>query len=107
MLVAMTYNTYLCSAIVVGAFVGHYIYEDELDIRWGGGGGEALTTVLCCPTRLRGGWRVIKVDCIDAAVKRWSSRNSTSSRRSRRRSSRITQYSYVLHRGWVGTIPAL
>lgn len=32
MLVAMTYNLYLCSAIVVGAFLGHYIYEGELDL---------------------------------------------------------------------------
>ncbi|BEI86960.1 hypothetical protein CcaverHIS002_0703060 [Cutaneotrichosporon cavernicola] len=32
MLVAMTYNVYLCTAIVIGAFVGHYVYEDELDI---------------------------------------------------------------------------
>jgi copper transporter 1 len=32
MLVAMTYNVYLCSAIVVGAFLGHYIYEGELDL---------------------------------------------------------------------------
>lgn len=34
MLVAMTYNTYLCTSIVVGAFLGHLVYEDELDIRW-------------------------------------------------------------------------
>ncbi|KLT40133.1 Ctr copper transporter [Cutaneotrichosporon oleaginosum] len=33
MLVAMTYNVYLCTAIVVGAFLGHYVYEDEMDIR--------------------------------------------------------------------------
>lgn len=32
MLVAMTYNVYLCSAIVVGAFLGHYIYEGDLDL---------------------------------------------------------------------------
>lgn len=32
MLVAMTYNVYLCSAIVIGAFLGHYIYEGELDL---------------------------------------------------------------------------
>ncbi|GMK59963.1 hypothetical protein CspeluHIS016_0901800 [Cutaneotrichosporon spelunceum] len=32
MLVAMTYNVYLCTAIVIGAFVGHYVYEDEMDI---------------------------------------------------------------------------
>ncbi|KAL1412018.1 copper transpport protein [Vanrija albida] len=32
MLVAMTYNTYLFSAIVVGAGIGHYIYEDEIDL---------------------------------------------------------------------------
>lgn len=28
----MTYNVYLCSAIVIGAFFGHYIYEGELDL---------------------------------------------------------------------------
>jgi hypothetical protein len=33
MLVAMTYNTYLCTAIVVGAFVGHYVYEGEVDLK--------------------------------------------------------------------------
>ncbi|UOH83897.1 hypothetical protein LQV05_006635 [Cryptococcus neoformans] len=32
MLVAMTYNTYLFSSIVVGAFFGHVIYEDEMDV---------------------------------------------------------------------------
>ncbi|KIR98160.1 solute carrier family 31 (copper transporter), member 1 [Cryptococcus deuterogattii 2001/935-1] len=32
MLVAMTYNTYLFSSIVVGAFFGHMIYEDEMDV---------------------------------------------------------------------------
>jgi copper transporter 1 len=32
MLVAMTYNTYLCSAIVIGAFLGHLVYEGQLDL---------------------------------------------------------------------------
>lgn len=32
MLVAMTYNVYLCTAIVFGSFLGHYIYEGELDL---------------------------------------------------------------------------
>lgn len=44
MLVAMTYNTYLCSAIVVGAFVGHFIYEGQLDLNavLGGSGARGL-----------------------------------------------------------------
>lgn len=33
MLVAMTYNTYLVASIVVGAFIGHFLYEDEIDLR--------------------------------------------------------------------------
>jgi copper transporter 1 len=32
MLVAMTYNTYLFSSIVIGAFIGHMLYEGELDV---------------------------------------------------------------------------
>jgi copper transporter 1 len=32
MLVAMTYNTYLFASIVVGAFLGHVLYEAELDV---------------------------------------------------------------------------
>ncbi|ODN75948.1 hypothetical protein L202_05929 [Cryptococcus amylolentus CBS 6039] len=32
MLVAMTYNTYLFSSIVIGAFLGHIVYEGDLDV---------------------------------------------------------------------------
>ncbi|WWD22372.1 hypothetical protein CI109_106863 [Kwoniella shandongensis] len=32
MLVAMTYNTYLFSSIVIGAFLGHVLYEGEIDV---------------------------------------------------------------------------
>ncbi|KAL7418895.1 copper transpport protein [Cryptotrichosporon argae] len=32
MLVAMTYNTYLISSIVIGAFIGHLLYESEIDV---------------------------------------------------------------------------
>ncbi|WVQ80452.1 hypothetical protein IAT38_002557 [Cryptococcus sp. DSM 104549] len=32
MLVAMTYNTYLFSSIVIGAFLGHIVYEGEMDV---------------------------------------------------------------------------
>jgi len=32
MLVAMTYNTYLFASIIVGAILGHMLYEDEMDI---------------------------------------------------------------------------
>lgn len=32
MLVAMTYNTYLFLSIVVGAFIGHVLYEGEMDV---------------------------------------------------------------------------
>ncbi|KAK8845426.1 hypothetical protein IAR55_006139 [Kwoniella newhampshirensis] len=32
MLVAMTYNTYLFSSIVIGAFLGHFLYEGEIDV---------------------------------------------------------------------------
>ncbi|WOO80365.1 Copper transport protein CTR2 [Vanrija pseudolonga] len=42
MLVAMTYNTYLFSAIVVGAGIGHYIYEDEIDLGSLLGAGKGL-----------------------------------------------------------------
>lgn len=44
MLVAMTYNTYLFSSIVVGAFFGHVIYEDEMDVGavLSGTGGKGL-----------------------------------------------------------------
>ncbi|TXT07363.1 hypothetical protein VHUM_03083 [Vanrija humicola] len=42
MLVAMTYNTYLFSAIVVGAGIGHYIYEDEIDLGALLGAGKGL-----------------------------------------------------------------
>jgi copper transporter 1 len=32
MLVAMTYNTYLFSSIVLGSFLGHLVYEGEIDL---------------------------------------------------------------------------
>ncbi|WWC58084.1 uncharacterized protein I303_100619 [Kwoniella dejecticola CBS 10117] len=32
MLVAMTYNTYLFMSIIVGAFLGHVMYEAEIDV---------------------------------------------------------------------------
>jgi hypothetical protein len=32
MLVAMTYNTYLFSSIVLGSFLGHVMYEGEIDL---------------------------------------------------------------------------
>jgi copper transporter 1 len=32
MLVAMTYNTFLFLSIVLGAFIGHVLYEGELDV---------------------------------------------------------------------------
>jgi copper transporter 1 len=32
MLVAMTYNTYLFLSIVAGAFIGHVMYEGEIDV---------------------------------------------------------------------------
>jgi copper transporter 1 len=32
MLVAMTYNSYLCGSIVIGAFTGHMLYESEMDV---------------------------------------------------------------------------
>jgi copper transporter 1 len=32
MLVAMTYNTFLFLSIVVGAFIGHIMYEGEIDV---------------------------------------------------------------------------
>ncbi|WVN87323.1 uncharacterized protein L203_102501 [Cryptococcus depauperatus CBS 7841] len=32
MLVAMTYNTYLFFSIVFGAFLGHVLYEDQMDV---------------------------------------------------------------------------
>jgi copper transporter 1 len=32
MLVAMTYNSYLCASIVIGAFTGHMLYESEIDV---------------------------------------------------------------------------
>lgn len=32
MLVAMTYNTYLFGSIVLGSFIGHVMYEAEIDI---------------------------------------------------------------------------
>ncbi|WWC66883.1 uncharacterized protein I206_100790 [Kwoniella pini CBS 10737] len=32
MLVAMTYNTYLFSSIIIGAFLGHITYEEEMDV---------------------------------------------------------------------------
>ncbi|GHJ89314.1 hypothetical protein NliqN6_5716 [Naganishia liquefaciens] len=40
MLVAMTYNTYLFGAILVGSFVGHFLYE-EIDYPTGQGKGLA------------------------------------------------------------------
>ncbi|OCF38628.1 solute carrier family 31 (copper transporter), member 1 [Kwoniella heveanensis CBS 569] len=44
MLVAMTYNTYLFGSIVVGAFLGHILYEDEMDVGsvLSGGNGKGL-----------------------------------------------------------------
>lgn len=33
MLVAMTYNSFLCASIVIGAFTGHMLYESEIDAR--------------------------------------------------------------------------
>ncbi|WVQ93839.1 hypothetical protein IAU59_000917 [Kwoniella sp. CBS 9459] len=44
MLVAMTYNTYLFGSIVVGAFLGHVLYEDEMDVGsvLSGGNGKGL-----------------------------------------------------------------
>lgn len=32
MLVAMTYNTYLFASIILGAFLGHLLYEGEMDV---------------------------------------------------------------------------
>ncbi|KAK1926222.1 Ctr copper transporter family-domain-containing protein [Papiliotrema laurentii] len=32
MLVAMTYNTYLFLSIVIGAFIGHVMYEGDIDV---------------------------------------------------------------------------
>ena len=32
MLVAMTYNTFLFTSIIIGAFVGHILYEGEIDV---------------------------------------------------------------------------
>jgi copper transporter 1 len=32
MLVAMTYNTFLFGSIVLGAFIGHVLYEGEIDV---------------------------------------------------------------------------
>ncbi|RXK39101.1 hypothetical protein M231_03606 [Tremella mesenterica] len=44
MLVAMTYNTFLFFSIVVGAFIGHVMYEGEIDIGslLGGAGAKGL-----------------------------------------------------------------
>ncbi|ORY34348.1 Ctr copper transporter family-domain-containing protein [Naematelia encephala] len=32
MLVAMTYNTYLFGSIIIGAFIGHVMYEGDMDV---------------------------------------------------------------------------
>jgi len=32
MLVVMTYNTFLFSSIVLGAFLGHLMYEGSMDV---------------------------------------------------------------------------
>ncbi|GFZ50720.1 hypothetical protein JCM24511_08478 [Saitozyma sp. JCM 24511] len=43
MLVAMTYNTYLFSSIVLGSFLGHMMYEGEIDLGTVlAGGGKGL-----------------------------------------------------------------
>ncbi|WVR03460.1 hypothetical protein IAU60_000451 [Kwoniella sp. DSM 27419] len=44
MLVAMTYNTYLFASIVIGAFLGHVLYEGDMDVGTvlSGGGGKGL-----------------------------------------------------------------
>ncbi|WWC85776.1 uncharacterized protein L201_000642 [Kwoniella dendrophila CBS 6074] len=44
MLVAMTYNTYLFLSIIIGAFLGHIIYEAEMDVGTvlAGGNGKGL-----------------------------------------------------------------
>ncbi|WWD05871.1 hypothetical protein V865_003955 [Kwoniella europaea PYCC6329] len=44
MLVAMTYNTYLFASIIIGAFLGHVMYEGEMDVGsvLAGGNGKGL-----------------------------------------------------------------
>jgi copper transporter 1 len=33
MLVAMTYNTFLFGSVIIGAFMGHLLYEGDMDVR--------------------------------------------------------------------------
>jgi hypothetical protein len=57
MLVAMTYNTYLFFSIVAGSFVGHLLYESEMDVRYVKFSCMVTTdigtiiTLQCCPER--------------------------------------------------------